>query len=170
MANYDNEVEETEVVETTEEHEVVEVEDEPEEEAIDWEARAKKAEDTIRKAKDKAKVKPAVEKTEPSTLTTKDLYALMEAKVPQEDISDIEEYANFKGISVTEALKSGTIKTILAQKEEERRVAAGTNTGTTRRGTSKVTDEQLVNQSKKGEMPESIEEIQRLNRLRWGLK
>lgn len=155
--------------------EVTEVEEVEEESIEDIRARLQKAEQLaenqkIRAEKAERKAKEVVKTEAPSSLTTKDMYALMTAKVAEEDISDVEEYATLKGISVSEALKTGVVKSILAQKEEERRVAAGTNTGTTRRGTSKVTDDQLVDRARKGDAPDSVEDIQRLNKLRWGLK
>lgn len=155
--------------------EVEVLDDEAEEESVEEiKARLKKAEELAKnqkiraeKAEQEAK-KLSGSKPEAQGLTTKDMYALMNAKVAEEDISDVEEYATLKGISVTDALKSNVVKTILAQKEEERRVAAGTNTGSARRGTSaKVTDDQLVERARKGEMPESVEDIARLNKLRW---
>jgi hypothetical protein len=154
--------------------ETVEVlDDEAEEESIeDIKARLKKAEELaenqkIRAEKAERKAKEVVPET-PSSLTIKDMYALTNAKVAEEDISTVEKYAALEGISVSEALKTDLVKSILARKDEERRVAAGTNTGTARRGSSaKVTDAQLLERARKGEMPESVEDIARLNQLRW---
>jgi hypothetical protein len=54
----------------------------------------------------------------------------------------------------------------LAQKNEERTVAQATNTGAARRGSSKVSDEKLLELASKGQLPDSDEEIARLYKLR----
>lgn len=99
-------------------------------------------------------------------LTTRDLYALMDAKVPQDDVNEVVEYATLKKISISEALKSTVVKAILAEKAEYRNSAKASNTGSARRGTSKVSDEALLENFKKGIVPDSDEEISRLVKLR----
>ncbi len=90
----------------------------------------------------------------------------MRANVPEDDITDVVEYAQFRKISIAEALKSSTVKNILAEKEEQRTVAQATNTGAARRGTSKVSDEALAQKAYKGDLPESDEDIRRLYKAR----
>lgn len=121
--------------------------------------RAEKAEAAAKGNKPKPLVMAA---PKAGALDTGDLYALMEAKVPQEDVKDVAEYAKFKGISIAEALKSTTVKGILADKEEQRNVAAATNVGPARRGSVAPTDQTLVGLAQKGEMPESDEDLRRL--------
>lgn len=104
-----------------------------------------------------------------SNLSTKDLYALMENKVSEEDIDEVVEYAQLKKISVSEALKSSVVKTILSEKAEQRNVALATNTGKTKAGSSKISDDVLLSKAMKGELPESPEDIARLTRIRRGL-
>ncbi len=103
-------------------------------------------------------------------ISSKDLYVLMDAKVPQEDIEDVLEYSKLKNISIADALKSNVIKTILSDKAEARRVAEATNTGITRHGTSKPSDDVLLSKASQGELPDDEAEIRRLNNLRWGKK
>lgn len=137
----------------------------------------KKAKGFVRGADGKWVKKPApvapkkdAEVAPNNTLGTKDLYALMEAKVPQEDIDEVVEYAAFKKISVAEALKSSVIKTSLAEKAEQRTTAEAANVGASKRGTGKVPDDVLLAKAAKGELPENDADIERLARLRKGLK
>ena len=93
----------------------------------------------------------------------------MEAKVPESDIEEVQEYANLKKISVSEALKSNVVKTILSDKAEQRNTANAANVGSSKRGSGKITDEALADKASKGEMPDSPEEIARLWRVRKGM-
>lgn len=103
-------------------------------------------------------------------LSTDDVFTLVKAGVAQEDVAEVRKYAKMEGISIAEALQSTVVKTILKQKTEERNVAEATNTGTARRSTGKVSDEALLANASKGEMPESDEDMQRLIKLRKGFK
>lgn len=96
------------------------------------------------------------------SISQTDLYALIKENVPQEDISDITEYATLKKISIAEALKSNFVKTLLTQKAEERKTAEATNTGTSRRGNAQVSPETLLDKASKGELPESDSDLDRL--------
>jgi hypothetical protein len=169
MDNYDEdtveETTETPEEETTED--VVEVEETEAE--IDWEARAKKAEAAIIKAKSK----PKTEKKEPQTDTTLsplDIIALSKANIDDADIEEVLDYAAYKGISVREALNSSILKTTLAEKAEERKSAMAVNTGTGRRSGGAVSEERLMADAKKGIMPSNPEDIAKLARMRIGKK
>lgn len=107
------------------------------------------------KAEGKGKPKPEAKETpKAGELSTKDLYVLIDAKVPQEDVEDVAKFAKFSGISIAEALKSNVVKTILADKVEQRNVANATNIGNTKRGSAKVSDDTLLSKAEKGEFPE----------------
>lgn len=96
-------------------------------------------------------------------LTTKDVYALMNAKVPEEDIEQVAEYAKFKKITVAEALKSSIVKTMLEESQEQRRTANATQTRGGARGTSKVSGEELLAKAERtGEVPETDEGMREL--------
>ena len=117
--------------------------------ANNYKTRAEKAEGEIKKYKP-TEATPVVKNNE-GNITPKDLYALIEAKVPQEDIEDVTEYAAFKKISVADALKSGVVKNMLAEKSEFRRTANATQTRQTRQ-TVKVDGHEIANTIKsKGE-------------------
>lgn len=103
-------------------------------------------------------------------MKTDDLYALMNAKVPQDDIQDVREYAELKGISVADALKSNVVKTILSDKAEQRNIAEATHVGNARRNSSKSSEEALLAGASKGELPDSDDEMQRLWKARKGIK
>jgi hypothetical protein len=97
-----------------------------------------------------------------SGLSFEDFYALNEARVPKDDIPEVTEYAKLKGISVSEALNSTVVKSILADNAEKRATAAATATGPSRRATGKVSEDTLLNNARKGQLPDSDEEMQRL--------
>ena len=114
----------------------------------------------------KKEVKPVV-KEEPAGLagvTTEELYSLVKANVPDEDTREVKLYARSHGISITEALKLPEVKALLKVKDEYRKTAEAANTGSTRRGSQKMTDEILLDKADKGELPESQEDISRLIR------
>lgn len=96
-------------------------------------------------------------------LTPKDVYALMNAKVAEEDIEQVADYAKFKKISVAEALKLSVVKTMLEESAEQRTTANATQTRGSARGTSQVKGEDILSKAEKtGELPESEEDIQKL--------
>lgn len=132
-----------------------------EEIAADRKIRAEKAEQA-------AKVVKPAEGAKPSNddLSAKDLYALMEAKVPQEDIDEVTKAAKVLNVPLAEALKSPIVKGILSTKAEERKTAEVTNTGGGRRAVSKNTDADLLARAERNEMPESDDEIKRLSEAR----
>lgn len=150
------------------------------EESFDWKAEALKLKELsenykirAEKAERKAKVVTTDAKpnaTPASNVSTKDLYALMEAKVPEEDISEVEDYAKYKGISIAEALKTQAVRSILNEKAEMRNVAIATNTGSGKRVTGRVSDETLLANASKGNFPENDADIDRLVKLQFKRK
>ena len=154
---------------------IVSDEEEDEGDEIDYKSKyeaeavaREKAEEVARNQKIRAEKAEGkrVEKPAPSEnkneLSTKDLYALMEAKIPQADIDEVIEYAKLKNIPLTEAIQSNVVKAILADKAEHRASADATNTGAARRGSSKVSDETLLANANKGIVPEDDEGMKRL--------
>lgn len=120
-----------------------------------------KAEDSKR---DKSDVKKDSYKKE--ELSTLDIIALSKANIDADDIDEVLDYAKFKRISVQEALKSNIIKSSLSEKEELRKSATATNTGASRRGSTATSDEQLLINARKGVMPDSEADIERLLKLK----
>lgn len=106
-----------------------------------------------------------------SGLSQMDLLALARSNVHDDDIADIVDYAKFKNISVAEAMKSSTVKAVIAEKTEFRKTAEITNTGNAKRTTSKVSDQALLENASKGIFPEKgSEEADRLFWARRGGK
>jgi hypothetical protein len=96
-------------------------------------------------------------------LSPKDLYALMENKVPKEDVDDVVRYARFSKVSIDDALDSDFVKRLLADKSEKRATARATNIGNSRRGSGKVSEQSLLQKaSQNGELPESDDDLDRL--------
>lgn len=89
-----------------------------------------------------------------NNLSTKDTIAIMNAKVHEEDIDEVVEYATFKKISVADALKSSVVKATLAERAEARKSAEATQTRTTPRANAKLSDDEIVKKAQKGEIPE----------------
>lgn len=100
--------------------------------------------------------------TSTGDLSQKDLYAMVKADVSEEDFDEVVEFAKFKKISVSEALKLPVLKTILSDKSEQRKSALATSTGSSRRSNAKLSDEALLENANKGIMPDSDEDIRRL--------
>lgn len=175
----ENEIDEEVIVNTQEETvdlDTTEVDESSNEEEFDWKAEATKQKQIaenqrIRAEKAERKGKVVTSQTAQkadSPSSTKDLYALMEAKVPLDDVSEVEDYAKYKGISITEALKTQAVRSILNEKAEARNVSQATNTGVSKRSSSRPSDDMLLSNARKGIMPDSDEDLARLARLKRG--
>lgn len=96
-------------------------------------------------------------------LSTTDLYALMQAQVPQEDVAEVTKAARLLGVSVAEALKDPLVKGRLQTLSEHRKSAEAANVAPARPGSKKVSDETIVSEAAKGNIPEKgTEEAERL--------
>jgi len=171
----DNENGEEVILNTSEESVDLDTTQEESEEEFDWKTEALKqkqiaenqkirAEKLERKAKEGGR--EVVKETKSSSASTEDLYALMKADIPQEDIADVREYAQFKGISIAEALQTGAVRSILAEKVEQRTVASATNTGNSKRSSGKISDEALLANANSGKLPENDADLNRLVQLK----
>lgn len=123
-----------------------------EELANNYKVRAEKAEKL-------AKAKPPVTANE---LASKDLVAIMNAKVPEDDIDEVVEYAKYRKTSISEILKDPIMKATLDLRAEERNTAIAANTNSTRRGSTRVPDDVLLSNANRGKLPESDADIARL--------
>lgn len=120
------------------------------------------------KAEKAPKAQSTSKETPSADINSKDLIALMNAKVAEDDVDEVVEYAKFKSISVAEALKTGVVKTLLHEKRELRRTAEATNTGPTKSGSSRVSDEALLDKARKaGEIPENDTDLDRMLEQRY---
>lgn len=110
----------------------------------------------------KTQTPPATEAKKEVNISTADIIALNRANVHEDDIADVEEYAGYKKISITEALKSPLLKATLAEKAEQRSTAAATSTSTSRRSTTTPSGDDLVAKAQAGDFAESDEDIEKL--------
>lgn len=95
-------------------------------------------------------------------LSKTELYSLVKANVPDEDVEEVKMYARSHKITATEALKRDEVKSILKVRDEYRKTADASSTGSTRRGSSKISDDTLLSNASKMNLPESDEDIHRL--------
>lgn len=168
--------------ESTEELNTEESTEEVTEQEVDWKAEAlkmKEIADNQRIRAEKAESKIKTEKSQTQTkeiksvnaeLSTIDIIALTKANIETEDIQEVLDYAKFKNISISEALKSPIVKATLSEKAEQRNVALATNTGGAKRTSGRVSEETLVANAAKGNLPESDADIDRLIKAKMGIK
>lgn len=124
-----------------------------EEVASNQKIRAEKAEDEIKKGKNSGDGGASSKKD--SDLSSKDVFSLMNAKVPEQDVEEVVRVAKGLGKSISEALQDDVVKTILSKRSEERDIANAANTGNNRRTTQKVSPDKLLENLSKGEVPEA---------------
>lgn len=157
---------ETEVIAQENDNELVEVEEaeetEVEEETID---QLKKKLATVEAQKEHWREKankPKEDVVANGSLASSDLLAVMNAKVHEDDMERVEKFAKMEGTSIKEALKNPELKAILNLREEQRNTANATNVNNVRRGSTKVSDEQIVANASLGKLPEDDDAIARL--------
>ena len=110
--------------------------------------------------------KPQEKQPEVSQMSEKDLYALTQAGIHIDDVDEVKSYAQFKKISVADALKDKTLQTILQNKKEERATADATQTKGPR-GAAAPSGDDLLNEARStGKLPETDEGLNDLVRTR----
>lgn len=177
IENLDSEIEETETVDSSNDEPEVENEtaDEQEEEYTEREkqlyARLKKAEKEKKELLEAQKVTKKTEASKPkasnSNLSTADIIALTRANIEPDDIDEVVSYANFKKISITEALKHPAIKATLEANAEVRKSAQVVSiSGGRRAGNGGLSDERLLANAEKGILPDNDADFNRLAELR----
>ncbi len=159
----ENQLDAPEVLETSAtEPEAVET---PEETEVDErDAKIAALEEKNKQLFERAKKAEALKKEAPAAvvpaLSISDIAAL--AKVNEEDVERVERFAKSEGVSIREALKNPELKAILDLREEQRNTAAAANIAPSRRGPTKVSDDVLLADAAKGNLPDSDEAIERL--------
>ena len=119
----------------------------------------------VQKAQIPAPKAPVTEQ-KAQNMSTRDYIALVNAKINEEDIQEVEDYAKYKGISIADALKVGVVKSLLAEKEEMRKTAQATNVSNARRSSAQVSPETILAKARKGDVPDGEDEIEKLVRSR----
>src|SRR3990167_2260098 len=140
--------------------------------ARNYRIRAEKAEKKLKEEKEEGEdTIPAQKKQDKDdNLSSKDLYALMEAKVPQDDVDEVIKAAKLLGKSIPEVLKDSLVIAKLEKNAEIRKTADATNTKSTRAGAKKISDADLLKSFSEGNAPEpGSEEAERLFWLRKGV-
>jgi hypothetical protein len=139
------------------------------EEEFDWKAEAEKQKEIAEnqkiraeKAEEKAKKTEGRVETRKDDLSTMDVIALSKSNVDTEDMDSVLQWAKFNKISVREALQSDELTAVLAVRKEKRNTAMASNTGTSRRSSGKVSDETLMANASKGNIPDNDDDIARL--------
>lgn len=102
-----------------------------------------------------------------NTLSSKDVIAIAKSNISDEDIDEVLDFAKYKNISVSEALKSGYITSMVREKAEMRKTAEVTHSGTVRNSTGKVTADQILQKAERGELSEN--DMDKLVAARLGL-
>lgn len=126
--------------------------------AENYKIRAEKAESKLKKAEVNVE-----KKSEEKNLSTKDMLALIEAKVSTEDFDEVVNYAAYKKVTVSEALKDKVLRVVLKEKGEERQTAEATNSRNASRNVSTTpSPESLITKARQGQLPESDEDINAL--------
>jgi len=122
--------------------------------------RAEKAEKKLKALEAKETSKEDSKDKRYSLAEIEDITAL--TSIPKEDREEVLEYAERKGIKPSEALNSPLIKTYLSQQKETRKTSDASNTGGSRRSTSKKSDEDIIKDFEKGVVDDSDKGIARL--------
>jgi len=105
----------------------------------------------------RAEVKQEIDKFQ---VSLKDQMALMNAKVHEDDVEEVMDYAKYKGISLTEALKSPVIQATIKDRMEHRQTASATNTQGSKRTPARLSDEDVIAKFNEGKEvdPEALAE------------
>lgn len=136
--------------------------------AENYKIRAEKAEKEAKKLKESKK--DSSSSKDELTLTTKDTLALINAKVSTDNFDTVVDWAKFKKIPISEALKDRTLQAVLREKEEEKITAEATTTRGVQRGIQKQTPEEIVSRASKGLLSDSDEDMDKLVEARMQLK
>lgn len=105
------------------------------------------------------------ETTDDFKVTPKDYLALNNAKITEDDFDEVVDFAKYRKISVAEALKTQTLKTILAERSEQRQTAKATQIKSPR-GTSQGSGDELLTKASKGQLPNDDAGIEALTAAR----
>lgn len=115
----------------------------------------------------KPEPKPEREVQGTGDITKTELYSLVKANVPDEDVNEVTIYARAHKVSVTEALKMPEVKAILKVKQEQRASAEASNIRATRTGSVKMSADEILANASKGELqdPETMAAAREAKRL-----
>lgn len=139
--------------------------------AHNYKIRAEKAEGKGKDGKEEPKKAiPNKSNAKPEDISTKDMYALIKADVPEEDFERVGNYAKLNKISIADALKDEDLQLILKRQSEKRRTARAANMGERRSGNQRVSDQKLLEEASKGNVPDNEDDIERLAKARFAAR
>lgn len=96
-------------------------------------------------------------------ITSKDvLFLTNEGITNEEDVEFAEKWAKFNDKPVREAIKDPTFKAILATKQEERKTSQAMQSKGGAKGSGKVSGADLLDKAKRGQYPQTEEEMERM--------
>ena len=121
--------------------------------------RAEKAEGEAKELKGKL---GGVKEPEKVNLSPKDYLALTEAKISSDDFDEVMDWATYRKISISDALKDRTLQTVLREKVEQRETDAATAAKARRPAISEPQGDELLRQAAQGQIPTSDEGIDEL--------
>lgn len=138
----------------------------------DQKRRAELAEERLKGLKKESESKQEIltPKNESSTLTSTEIYALIKADVPEEDIPLVQKYAKTFGKTISEALGDKMLKEALQIEAEKRTTAQATNTETRRSGGKQKSNSQVQADFESGKMPTTREGWQKLYNAKYNIK
>ena len=131
--------------------------------ALNQKIRAEKAEQELKKAKPAGDTEPP-KKSEGFSL--KDIRALN--SIHDDDVDFVTNWAKSNNMEIVDAVKHKDVQLVLKGHEEERKSAEASNTGGSRRATSKTTGADLHERAMtKNDIPESEEDMKKLIEARF---
>lgn len=124
----------------------------------EWKAKAEELEKKNRQLYER--LKKQEKPPEATGLSEYDILALKNSSITEkEDLDTVKEYATRLNLTIAEALEDKYVKTVLAEKAEERRTARATETKSPR-GIAKNTGEDLLRRAEReGEIPTTDADI-----------
>ena len=167
----DNEEKDFDVVEETPEVEETttdEIESQPEETIVITKEKFKAMQEKAIKFDEslkKPKVIPvATNKATNGELSTTDILYVAKADIHEDDMEDVLKHAKLHNVSVKEA--HNFLKPILDVRKEQRNTSQATHTRGSARGSSKISDETLLENAKRGKLPDNDADMLRLAGLK----
>ena len=121
--------------------------------------RAEKAEQEAKELKDKLGVKPT---EEVKGLPPKDYLALTEAKITSEDFDEVMNWAGYRKVSLSDALKDKTLQTILRERAEQRATDEATAVKGRRPADTEPQGQELLRRAHNEQLPETDKGIEEL--------
>ena len=156
LENLNSTNEEQEVIDSTNDETV----DETTEEKVEYTenekqlyARLKKAENELKTLKVSKKPETKKKESQDADITTRDMYVLIKADVPEEDFDEVVRISKVLGKSIPETLKDPVCIGVLQRNTEYRATAKAMNAGKAKAGQKEVSSSEILSNASKGVVP-----------------